>query len=456
MKIICQACQSKYTIADDKIQGKVAKIRCRKCGATVLVDASVSGGSRPNGSSPPPAVSEDAWLASVAEGDQRTMQMQDVIDAYNSGVITGDTYLWKEGMGDWLPLSEIAEIVEALNRANAEATSSSGSGDNYNAPAGGYGAAQSPPVAYSPPAAAVAARRETGRGRSDLFGGAPVEEEVATSAAPQAHARAAASPLGVGSSAASTQSSGTGLTGARDEHSVLFSLSTLTGAAKAGPSTSSSTPSSTSSSSSSPVFSTASSASSSSLSSSSSSSSSTMAKNDDSGLIDLNALAKAQQAKAAAESMPPPVAAPTPFLFPAALGNVETYQPEVQKKKSMRLLIGGGAAAFVLIIAIALFAGGSKEAPLPAAAPSATAPEPEVTAAATAEPAPVDSAAAAASAKAAKKAAGGSRPAAKAPAGGGAKPEAPAAPAPPPKPKSPCGCGPSDLQCQIRCSAVGH
>ena len=37
MKITCQACQSKYTIADDKIQGKVAKIRCRKCGATFRI-----------------------------------------------------------------------------------------------------------------------------------------------------------------------------------------------------------------------------------------------------------------------------------------------------------------------------------------------------------------------------------------------------------------------------------
>jgi len=78
MKITCQACQSKYTIADDKIQGKVAKIRCRKCGATVLVDASAGGGSNGSG-----AASGDTWMVSVAEGDQRTMQLQDVIDAYN-------------------------------------------------------------------------------------------------------------------------------------------------------------------------------------------------------------------------------------------------------------------------------------------------------------------------------------------------------------------------------------
>src|SRR4051812_27931246 len=117
MKITCQACQSKYTIADDKIQGKVAKIRCRKCGATVLVDASAGSGARGNGSMAPPGPAE-VWLVSVAEGDQRTMQMQEVVDAYNSGVITGETYLWKEGMGDWQPLSEIGEIVNALNEAN--------------------------------------------------------------------------------------------------------------------------------------------------------------------------------------------------------------------------------------------------------------------------------------------------------------------------------------------------
>src|SRR6185503_8212743 len=96
MKITCQACQSKYTIADDKIQGKVAKIRCRKCGATVLVDAST--GASANGSSPPPGAAPGAWLVNVGEGDERSMQLAEVIDAYNSGVVTAETYLWKEGM----------------------------------------------------------------------------------------------------------------------------------------------------------------------------------------------------------------------------------------------------------------------------------------------------------------------------------------------------------------------
>src|SRR5260370_14145580 len=140
MKIPCQACQSKYTSADDEIQGKVAKIRCRKCGATVLVDAS-TGGARGNGSVAPPAQAE-VWLVSVAEGDQRTMQLSEVIDAYNSGVIVGDTFLWKEGMGDWQPLSEIGEIVDALNEVNNAAAAAPQ--EEYQAHA---------PVAYSPPVA---------------------------------------------------------------------------------------------------------------------------------------------------------------------------------------------------------------------------------------------------------------------------------------------------------------
>src|SRR5262249_14441147 len=128
------------------------------------------------------------------------------------------------------------------------------------------------------------------------------------------------------------------------------------------------------------------------------------AKNDDSGLIDLNALAKAQAKPA--EAAPAAIAAPSPFLFPAALGNVETFQPTEQKKKSsMPLVIGGVAAVAVIAILVVVMSGGKKdEIPaLPAgAALSAAAPMPEPSA--TAAPAqtpdtpPADSAAGPASA----------------------------------------------------------
>ena len=38
MKIQCQSCQAKYTIADEKVLGKVVKIRCKKCSATIVIN----------------------------------------------------------------------------------------------------------------------------------------------------------------------------------------------------------------------------------------------------------------------------------------------------------------------------------------------------------------------------------------------------------------------------------
>jgi predicted Zn finger-like uncharacterized protein len=421
MKITCQACQSKYTIADDKIQGKVAKIRCRKCGATVLVDASA--GTLPvNGAAV--AVSGDTWSVSVAEGDQRSMQLQEVIDAYNTGVITVDTYVWKEGMGDWQPLAEVPAIVEALNRAN----------DAESAAVEPLSAAVS--VTAEPESMAAsqgAARKETTGRNRDLFGRGAADEEVATSVAPNVLSRGGAA-AGVD---ASGQLAGGGLTGARDEHSVLFSLTALTNnnAGAMGGSGGRGT-----------------------------------ANNDDSGLIDLNALAQAQQTRTAEGAASSPLyAPPSPFLFPAALGTVEAppSAADSRKKSYLPVMVGGAIAVVAVAAAFALLAGDSKKEdvasaspPVPAAvAPTANAepaPAPTSSVAAPDPNAPQDPAAAAsAKASSAKKPA----PAVPRPASRPAPPPAAVAPPAPaaPKPKaSPCGCAPGDLQCQIRCSATGH
>jgi predicted Zn finger-like uncharacterized protein len=412
MKITCQACQSKYTIADDKIQGKVAKIRCRKCGATVLVDASTGGSS--NGSVAPPGAAPAVWLVNVAEGDERSMQLSEVIDAYNGGVVTGETYLWKEGMADWQPLSDIPEIVEALKQASAAPARSDPQGSREESASAYSSAARS----------AAAARRDPGRG-ADMFAQNQADEEVATSVPAHVLAQSKSSFGGAGNQVVA-QTSGSKM-GTRDEQSVLFSLNALTGGTKPP---SPATPAAGGS-----------------------------ARGEDSGLIDLNALARAQQSRSAEEASLQ-LAAPAPFMFPAVLGTVEAPQAQAQSKSSMPLFIGGGIVVAGLAIAVAILAGGKKEEapPMPAeaalsAAPIPTPEVPVATAAApTAEPAPAESAA---PAKVVRKAAGGARPASKA-----ATPTTPAAapatPLPPPKPKSPCGCAPSDLQCQIRCSATGH
>ena len=37
MKITCESCQAKYTIADEKVAGKTVKIKCKKCNHSMVV-----------------------------------------------------------------------------------------------------------------------------------------------------------------------------------------------------------------------------------------------------------------------------------------------------------------------------------------------------------------------------------------------------------------------------------
>src|SRR5580658_717594 len=113
MKITCQACAAKYTIADEKVVGKTVKIRCKKCGANIIVNAGEASGAAtgPATADAPQRLegggqgsSDAVWTVNVAEGDQRTMSLADIVSEYGNRVVTDETFCWKDGMGDWLPL----------------------------------------------------------------------------------------------------------------------------------------------------------------------------------------------------------------------------------------------------------------------------------------------------------------------------------------------------------------
>ncbi|HSY42068.1 MAG TPA: zinc-ribbon domain-containing protein [Polyangia bacterium] len=232
MKITCQSCQAKYTIADEKVLGKIVKIRCKKCSSTIVVNGSDPSGAASYGD---PAAADqagqvgsgdDAWTVNVGDGDQRTMTDADIVAAYQAGAIGAETFCWKDGMGDWLPLREIEALFDACNATRAIAPMAP---EPARAPARGA----PPPSATAPEAYAAAsngssnggaahaaaARRAAGRAPGvDLFHGAAQaggEEEVMTSAP-------------VGAPQAYDEQKPAAVTGARNENSVLFSLSALT------------------------------------------------------------------------------------------------------------------------------------------------------------------------------------------------------------------------------------
>ncbi len=449
MKISCPACAAKYSIADEKVSDRLAKIRCRKCNATIVIDGKASppnvytaAGEATAEASDEAGDSQAAGLqftVDFGEGDQRTMSVSEVVEAYNAGQITQDTYLWADGFADWKPLSEVDEVVSALGAA---------------APA----PAAAPPAAASWASAAASPARAAARsgGRSapaaDLFGGidaAGGEDEVATSA-PDPAANRGGGGLGLGAASSSTASG----TGSRNESSVLFSLSALTSAA--------SRPSSR------PIASVV--------------SASGAATRDDSGLIDLKALTAAatrSESSAAAPLVAPlglsPLAAP-PLGVASPLGGglgapaADYGTPGARNKNG--LYIGGGiAVAAIAAVAIVFMLRPPPPAPAPApvvAAPVATpTPTPEPAAAAPAPAAdttatPPSTGVAAAedapkpptsnAAGTVKRPATGSGSTTTKKAGSTAAPAETPAAAPKPK-RNPCGCASGDLQCAMRCAA---
>lgn len=254
MKIQCQSCQAKYTIADEKVLGKVVKIRCKKCSSTIVVNGNELAREGDEGGATQvfdySGASTEQWTVNVADGDQRTMSPQEIAVEYRNGTINDETYCWKEDMPDWLPLREIEPLYALVGGGHAAAPASlheeapipsaasplfggqepagspfagyaNGNGNGHGASAGGglFGGAEE--AAYAAPAPSAARRGGRGQG-ADLFGNverAGGEEDVMTSA--QVSGGAAVD--------------GDKLTGQRNENSVLFSLSALTENKKSEP-----------------------------------------------------------------------------------------------------------------------------------------------------------------------------------------------------------------------------
>src|SRR6185295_326093 len=99
MKIVCDSCATKYSIADDKVRGKVFKIRCKKCSHIIVVRGTNDAAPAP---APAAAAPEGVWHI-VIDGEQvGPLTDGDIRSRIDRGELTADTYIWKEGFADWM------------------------------------------------------------------------------------------------------------------------------------------------------------------------------------------------------------------------------------------------------------------------------------------------------------------------------------------------------------------
>jgi predicted Zn finger-like uncharacterized protein len=144
MNIACSNCPAKYAVPDDKVRGRKVRITCKRCGAGIVVDGTklvqataepsaasararhstkVGGLEAPGDSSrmpqaaaAPAAPAEgELWTVAVTDDDQREMTLAQIVDAYAAGTIDAETFIWREGMDDWLTPYEIP-VIETILR----------------------------------------------------------------------------------------------------------------------------------------------------------------------------------------------------------------------------------------------------------------------------------------------------------------------------------------------------
>ncbi len=230
MKIVCDACQAKYSISDDKVQGKVFKIRCKKC-SNIIVVRGGAGAAEP---APAPAVEKDTrvydygyeggapagdeavWHVVINQDQVGPMTAAEVQQRYSGGEIDAETYIWREGFADWQPLAQV-DAFAGFVQTSAAPSPGGGRGGGADAVAsmfGTTGIGDDAGTMRSDPgdlfAAASAGSRRAEDDGGDLFGAKPGTGSRQPVAGGSADAAAAAK-----------------LRGERNENSVLFSLNNL-------------------------------------------------------------------------------------------------------------------------------------------------------------------------------------------------------------------------------------
>ena len=102
MKIVCESCGAKYSIADEKVAGKVFKIRCKKCSAVIVVK-----GDQPQAGAESTRVfdygGDAVWHVVVGGEQQGPFAPRQIGELLAEGKIDWEAYVWREGMEGWQP-----------------------------------------------------------------------------------------------------------------------------------------------------------------------------------------------------------------------------------------------------------------------------------------------------------------------------------------------------------------
>ena len=212
MKIICNSCGAQHWLSDMQVSQGGCNIKCPICSAKTYVDGSMID----------PASLEPKWYYAVNEESVGPLSTQELEFSFQNGQIALESYVWRDGLSDWMALEAVSELDYLKSPVQAESVSD----DAATHVAAGFGSAGGYDDLSNSPGEETAAidleefKKTAGEGGSNYspFGGSDggimgMDDNTADSSA-------FGSDLG-------SMPSANDLVGQRSENSVLFSLSSL-------------------------------------------------------------------------------------------------------------------------------------------------------------------------------------------------------------------------------------
>jgi len=139
VKFLCDRCKTRYSIGDDRVRGKILKIRCKNCANVITVregmsadDAGESSRGRPTTGAPipsasapagsalasafqqqvskPPPALEEEWYVSIDGEQSGPFSLADAQRWISTKPFDADVHCWSEGFDDWLPVDKVSHF----------------------------------------------------------------------------------------------------------------------------------------------------------------------------------------------------------------------------------------------------------------------------------------------------------------------------------------------------------
>src|SRR5690606_31450155 len=131
MKIECDKCGAKYSIADEKVKGKTFKIRCKKCSNIIIVrDKSGAAAAGAAAAAAPASEEPPGWHLAIDGQTIGPVSEEDVRARYSAGEIDKETSVWQEGFEDWITLGSVDTFSDLPDAPAAAASGVRGGGED--------------------------------------------------------------------------------------------------------------------------------------------------------------------------------------------------------------------------------------------------------------------------------------------------------------------------------------